>query len=299
MTVRDDEIEKIIYTDYDNIKCKKFCIFPDQIAMDIELAASGDNEYGYIVIGVEKKGTLVQIWGINPTINFGNIFKNALQQLKVTTDVEHKICKVGGKTVWAIKVKTCETIIETNEKQNILKDKILNDFIIACVKLQANSVYYSATEDQRNDYLRDLLETSGYDVKDQTRRGLSPTGKAAGEVDILIKENGLPIAVIEALNLGSLDKAYLDKHIDKIYGYDTAGNSFNVVLSYVTLANFSEFCSKYIEHIETHTYPYPLIAIEDNIVIGDNTYADIKIMKTSHNRNGKRTDLFHICALIG
>ncbi len=66
----------------------------------------------------------------------------------------------------------------------------------ACVNLQANSLYYGATEEQRNDYIRDILDIAGYDVKDQTRKGLSPNGKDVGEVDILIKEKNFPTDIV-------------------------------------------------------------------------------------------------------
>ncbi len=56
-------------------------------------------------------------------------------------------------------------------------NEILKQLLSACVKLQANAIYYNATEDQRNDYIRDILDSAGYDVKDQTRRGLSPSGQ--------------------------------------------------------------------------------------------------------------------------
>lgn len=105
---------------------------------------------------------------------------------------------------------------------------ILQDLLAACVKLQSNSTYFETSENQRNDYIRDLLKTEKYDVKDQTRRGISAIGKSAGEVDILIEEGGLPVTIIEALNLDSLDTNYLDRHLDKVYRYDTVGNVFNI-----------------------------------------------------------------------
>lgn len=177
-------------------------------------------------------------------------------------------------------------------------NEMLKQLLSACVKLQANAIYYNATEDQRNDYIRDILDTAGYDVKDQTRRGLSPSGKAAGEVDILIKEHGFPITIIEALNLDSLNKAYLDKHIDKIYNYDTAGNKFNIMLSYVTASNFIDFCDKYFEHIKKHKYPFAIQVSENNIVVEKCSFSDIKVMKTIHNRNGCETVLYHVCIWI-
>ena len=43
-----------------------------------------------------------------------------------------------------------------------------------------------------NDYIRDLLDES-YIVKDQTRQGESEAGEGAGEVDIQICADGLPL----------------------------------------------------------------------------------------------------------
>ena len=126
-----------------------------------------------------------------------------------------------------------------NDLESVMKERgrkrrknskvtILQDLLAACVKLQSNSTYFETSENQRNDYIRDLLKTEKYDVKDQTRRGISAIGKSAGEVDILIEEGGLPVTIIEALNLDSLDTNYLDRHLDKVYRYDTVGNVFNI-----------------------------------------------------------------------
>lgn len=175
--------------------------------------------------------------------------------------------------------------------------KIMKDLLAACVKLQANSFYYTATEDQRNDYIRDILDAAGYNVKDQTRRGLSSNGKAAGEIDILIQEKNFPITIIEALNLDSLNTEYLNKHIDKIYKYDAAGNKFNIILLYVTVVDFLGFCNKYSKYIKDYSYPFKIILMEENVVF-DNVYSNIKVMKTVHNRNGSNTELYHICVLI-
>ena len=127
-----------------------------------------------------------------------------------------------------------------NDLESVMKERgrkrrknskvtILQDLLAACVKLQSNSTYFETSENQRNDYIRDLLKTEKYDVKDQTRRGISAIGKSAGEVDILIEEGGLPVTIIEALNLDSLDTNYLDRHLDKVYRYDTVGNLFNII----------------------------------------------------------------------
>lgn len=54
-----------------------------------------------------------------------------------------------------------------------------------------------------NDYVRDILDES-YQIKDQTRQGEPQKGDDAGEVDIQICVDGLPLVMIEALILDSL-----------------------------------------------------------------------------------------------
>lgn len=67
-----------------------------------------------------------------------------------------------------------------------LTNDIVKDVILVCAKLISNEIYYDASEDRRNTYVRDLLDEKGYVVRDQTRHGLSPQGKDAGKVDISI-----------------------------------------------------------------------------------------------------------------
>ena len=149
-----------------------------------------------------------------------------------------------------------------------------------------NTTFTNVSEDQRNDFIRDILETAGYQIKDQTRQGKSASGKASGE-----------ISIIEALNLNGLVTAYLDEHIDKIYKYDTLGNAFNFLVSYVKVKEFGEFWDKYVKHIKNYKYPYALVDVNENIQ-REYEYADIRYIITIHNRNGKETILYHICMKI-
>lgn len=284
--------------DEGNVICQQFCVFPNQVARYIETVACGSLQYGYVLIGVTKEGNEYYMRGVDKNINMDNIIQSALVQVQIHTEISYEICNIHGKSICIIKVKTCDKIIPIAESDVIKINEVLRKVLSACVKLQANSIYYEATEDQRNDYIRDILETAGYDVKDQTRRGLSPRGKSAGEVDILIKQQGFPITIIEALNLKSLNKTYLDEHIDKIYDYDTAGNQFNIILSYVTVADFVSFLDKYYKHIEKRKYPFEMISIEKDIIVDAVSYSDIHIMKTALNRNGQETVLYHVCMLI-
>ncbi len=189
-------------------------------------------------------------------------------------------------------------VIETCQKKDC-EDSIIYDLLAVCVKLQANPMYYLAKENNRNDYIRDMLERSNYEVLDQTRRGLALAGKEAGEVDLLIKIEGMPGTIIEALNLDSLKKEYLSRHIDKIFLYDTVGNTFNIVLVYANVVDLDGFCYRYLQYIKERDYIYQLIKVEDKIKVEDLEYSDIRIMKTFHNRNSSVTTLYHIIVKMG
>ncbi|AUS26746.1 hypothetical protein [Paenibacillus polymyxa] len=176
-------------------------------------------------------------------------------------------------------------------------DVLLNSIVNACVKLQGNHLYRNVSEDDRNGFIKNILETTGFYIKDQTRWGVSNTGKSAGEVDLLIEEKNIPYSIIEALNLSSLDANYLNLHINKIFKYDTTGLPFNFIISYVKIKDFGSFWLKYKKHITEHNYPYKLETIDFRI---DNEFyfSGIKIALTNHIRNGMITGLYHICVSI-
>lgn len=86
-------------------------------------------------------------------------------------------------------------------------ESVLDD-LIKIGEQACNNVSYNAKskENTINDYFRDMLRSKGYtEIKDQTRHGVSSSGKDAGEVDILISKNNKEIAIIEALKLNSFE----------------------------------------------------------------------------------------------
>ena len=52
------------------------------------------------------------------------------------------------------------------------------------------------------------------------------------------------------------------------------------------------------EPLNIYKYPFTIQGSENNVVIGEFSYSDIKVMKTVHNRNGCETVLYHVCVLI-
>lgn len=222
--------------------------------------------------------------------DFNNNSENKRRYLKLKKE-EKNIEKLSDE-VWSRMM--AEVKKDSVVRKLKYKNEILHDLLFACVRLQANDNYYNAKENNRNDYIRDMLCYEKYDVLDQTRRGRALAGKAAGEVDLLIQKEGLTITIIEALNLNSLKKSYLDKHIDKVYWYDTAGNSFNIILVYANAVDFDGFCTRYSQHIEERKYIYPLILFDKKIDMEDFKYTDIRVMQSIHNRNNEDTILYHI-----
>jgi hypothetical protein len=170
-----------------------------------------------------------------------------------------------------------------------LTDKI----VLSCIALQGNRLYRgNFSEDDRNTFITSHLDASGYNVKDQTRWSSSVAGKSAGELDIFVKDNkGLPLAIIEALNLEYLNREYIDIHIDKIFNYDATGIESNFIIIYSNSQNFENLWVKYVHHISNHIYKFELLKIQE---INDYPYTDIRLCAAMHQRNNRQIILFHL-----
>ena len=134
---------------------------------------------------------------------------------------------------------------------------VLNDLIKISERLSVNAAYKKDTpENVINDSIRDMLLLIGYnEVRDQTRHGISATGKDAGEVDILISKAGREIAIFEGLKLSSVDSSYIDRHLSKtIVNYNALGTA-TFIVAYVSNSDFESFWYRYVKHIEEYNYP--------------------------------------------
>lgn len=283
----------------DDVIGREYELRPQVIAQLIECVSKRTEENGYVVIGAVNKDNGYSLIGIDMGIDIERLVKLALKQVCPKIQAEYLIQFIGGKKICIIQAKKYVTDekLQSNEIKVVNREIVFKDLFNACIKLQKNPTYINVLEDQRNDFIRDILETGGYQIKDQTRQGKSASGILSGEVDILLHDKGRPISIIEALNLNGLKEAYLDEHIDKVYKYDTLGNAFNFLVSYVKVKDFGKFWKKYIAHIINYKYPYELVYVDDNIT-NEYDYADIRYISTIHNRNGKRTILDHICLKI-
>ncbi|WP_206460548.1 hypothetical protein [Anaerovorax sp. IOR16] len=176
-------------------------------------------------------------------------------------------------------------------KKDVSETTLLQDLFFCSERLQANHKYKESSEDDMNDYIRDLLTISGYDLRDQTRQGTSNAGRQAGEVDILVRKLDFPYSIIEALKLSSVKKEYISQHIDKIYKYDTLGNKCNFIISYVKTNDFLKFWKKYLLFIKLYNYPFKLVKFTETL---NNQYPELKWAVTELKRNDIITKLYHI-----
>lgn len=282
-----------------NIFCRIIEFRPRNLAIMIATLSNLEESTGYIVIGASKSLNNYCIDGISAGFKLEKALETALTFLSVPPKIEWVEHNINGKKIYIIKVIKIEAdiFIKDISPDTSKADIFIRDLYLACAKLQSRKIYVTASEDERNDHIGDLLETSGYAIKDQTRRGVSATGKSSGEVDILVHKDNMPFTIIEALNLSNLDTTYISTHLNKIYTYDTLGHQFNVCLIYLKSKNFVAFWEKYCLYAKSHKYPVELLSIDTN---ADNDYpfSEIRFIKTTHIRSGKETDLYHMCVRI-
>ena len=134
---------------------------------------------------------------------------------------------------------------------------VLQDLISVCESASINRTYnYSRSENEINDYFRDMLGAKGYSqVLDQTRHGISMNGNNAGEVDILLKQSDREVAIIEGLKLDCVNQSYIKNHLDKAVGNYNALGTATFIIAYVGTADFQGFWHSTYAYLKTFSYP--------------------------------------------
>ncbi|WP_336078080.1 RNA-binding domain-containing protein [Paenibacillus sp. 203] len=273
---------------------------PYELALLMLRALDNSEEYGYIVMGVSKLINNYAVDGLSfATKDLAKEpIATALSLISFELEVEYENIEIYGKNVFVIKIKNSHEDLSMNFIRNLdSQEAFVKNLVVACLTLQARKHYSNTNEDQRNDYIGDILGAIGYTIKDQTRRGSSSSGKDSGELDIFVSKDGLPFTVIEAMNLSSLSTNYINEHLDKIFSYDTSGNKFNVCLSYVKIADFNSFWERYSAHVANYDYTAPLLS-SDTSIDDEYGYSELRLMKTNHSRSGRTVSLYHICVRI-
>ncbi|OOE39223.1 hypothetical protein BZG09_16960, partial [Salinivibrio kushneri] len=95
-------------------------------------------------------------------------------------------------------------------------------------------------------------------LADQSQIGYSESGESTGEVDgvILNSTNSQRIAILEAFRLETFKKNEIDRHLDKIGGYNTEGMPFVFIVIYSFSKSYEKLISQYKEHIARKNYSH-------------------------------------------
>lgn len=218
----------------------------------------------------------------------------ALEMAAHAEETDKQICKMAEDM--SRRDRNADSGPAAAEQERLLKfvdDNLKN----ACIKLQRSTVYKNLSEDERTDYIYDILSTAGRDkgihIEGQARQGRSKKGKQAGELDIIIKYKENPVSIVEAMNLKSVLRRRIGEHIEKLFGYDTAGNPVNYLISYVSVKNFEKFWIRYKDYIRSYDHKYHLISLDENTE-PDFCYSDIRYVTAIHRRNGVKVCMVHI-----
>lgn len=176
--------------------------------------------------------------------------------------------------------------IQIDDKR-IPEKEICDKMLRAISKLQRNHNYNAdSSEDTMNDYIRDILDES-YIIKDQTRQGDSENGDEAGEVDIQICYDGLPVVMIEGIKVAYLDRGRLDTHMNKVLTrYDPNGCPYAFLIVYTTAKLFATGYENIFNYFKEYEYPFPR---ETDLIDVDTGYGELKHAQIVLNRNGQKT----------
>ena len=136
---------------------------------------------------------------------------------------------------------------------------------------------------------------------DQQKGGTSSTGKGIEERDIVIKDEiGQEILIYEGLNLKSLNKAYLDKHIDKVLkNYNPQGLRYSILVTYLECDRdrFKSFIDDYKAHIAEYAPESYSCNGKPEEVSFDGEF--LRCMKMQYEAGGIYFTIYHIIVRMG
>ena len=143
----------------------------------------------------------------------------------------------------------------SHAKDNILTcDKLCEYLISACAQIQSNPKYWNEKEDPRSTQVRTILRNRGVFVSDQTLYGHATDSDNPGEVDLMImKDAADPLTIIEAMNIDSVNKKYIQDHLNKLLdNYNPSGLPELFLVAYVQKAKtrFQSFWNNYLGFID-------------------------------------------------
>ena len=184
-------------------------------------------------------------------------------------------------------------------------DDLLKSVVNALHVMQRDKTFSSSDENARNRFISALvtaqLKGTGNVSADQQTGGTSSTGKSIGERDFVIKDEiGQEILIYEGLNLKSLNKAYLDKHIDKVLvNYNPQGLRYSILVTYLECERdgFTSFIDKYKDHISGYAPEFYSCIGEPEEIGFDGEF--LRCMKMQYEVGGVYFAIYHIIVRMG
>ena len=195
--------------------------------------------------------------------------------------------------------------LEQPEEEWLLADrserkKVLRYLIEGCMQLQGEPKYSRETEDPRNRYLQTILTNRGLEVRDQTQYGNSPGSENAGELDLMVMKNKtVPLTIIEAVNLASVDAGNIDRHVGKLLkDYNPNGLQELFLVAYVqkSVERFPDFWKRYLDHMrEGNTGEFRFVRVQER----ETELHFLKHAEAVYTCGGAETLVHHICVRMG
>ncbi len=180
---------------------------------------------------------------------------------------------------------------------------LFHDILIVCAAMQRSKIYENVSEDDRNTYVRDMLQMKGYIVSDQTRCGKSERGKRAGQLDLEIRlRPDISWTVYEALNISGSSSSnikYWDRHLSKLLdNYNAIGYPFTFLVSYLNCkkVNFQSIWDDYFKHVTDFSpESYRLLAA----IKHNEGPSYLRAAELIYSCGELKTRVYHIMVLVG
>lgn len=148
---------------------------------------------------------------------------------------------------------------ENKNKADIYNESIICELIQRALLSILNNIKSSMLlENDLNDLLRDFLCMVYVNIKDQTRRGISKSGRSVGSLDILIcNQIGTAVALIEPLRLTIFNRDSFLSHVDKtLKNYNPDGCKICCTIIYSFYKDFSTLWENAFRCLSNYIYPF-------------------------------------------
>ena len=275
----------------------------------IQNFAEKDKIYPYIIDFEETD--LLKIYKYDPVYEAGsNHFKIDIKSNGFIGEREIKfclkqneICTVGVDL--ELPVKELELLSQPDTRTN--RDIIIKSLIKCIYQFQQKIQSIRKSEDHYSvilsQLINNLIEKYGWHAEDQVPSGISASAEARkfdnigglGKLDFIFKdEKNMLLTICEALVLNSNVKKIIEKHLSKIFKYDTTGLPFNFIIIYSKAEKFDILWSNYKKTVLTTPFKFELK--EKKFYDESDKYkinSELRMGRTNHIRQGKPMDLYH------